>query len=220
MTSPSAPESIPGDPNNYIVDCLLTQPITRWYLSDDKETINQYSPAAASEKLKSFYDDRIKVDVQTFIRNLISKIGTEAYDAPQKIQRHTRASFLHLKSQIEQAAGMSSRYILATLRFTITNRVVGSFTSPEGQPYLVPVTVEFYHDKSILLSAEFPLLTQIRVPGKDGTVRILRVADGELIDLYVSQNCDHNFVGKSAGRCYTIYTCTSCGHRYDIDSSD
>lgn len=32
--------------------------------------------------------------------------------------------------------------------------------------------------------------------------------------------CVHEFVGRNAGRCYTIYTCRHCGYTYDIDSSD
>lgn len=32
--------------------------------------------------------------------------------------------------------------------------------------------------------------------------------------------CLHEYVGRNAGRCYTIYTCKHCGSTYDIDSSD
>ena len=32
--------------------------------------------------------------------------------------------------------------------------------------------------------------------------------------------CHHEYVGRNAGRCYTIYTCKKCGSSYDIDSSD
>ena len=32
--------------------------------------------------------------------------------------------------------------------------------------------------------------------------------------------CKHVYTGVNAGRCYTKYTCTNCGDRYDIDSSD
>lgn len=32
--------------------------------------------------------------------------------------------------------------------------------------------------------------------------------------------CVHEYTGRNAGRCYTIYTCKHCGQTYDIDSSD
>lgn len=32
--------------------------------------------------------------------------------------------------------------------------------------------------------------------------------------------CKHEYEGRNAGRCYTIYTCKHCGDKYDIDSSD
>jgi rRNA maturation protein Nop10 len=32
--------------------------------------------------------------------------------------------------------------------------------------------------------------------------------------------CKHTYKGRSAGRCYTIYTCTDCGGAYNIDSGD
>ena len=32
--------------------------------------------------------------------------------------------------------------------------------------------------------------------------------------------CVHEYTGRNAGRCYTIYTCKHCGDRYDIDSGD
>lgn len=34
------------------------------------------------------------------------------------------------------------------------------------------------------------------------------------------QPCEHKFVGREAGRCYRIFTCTVCGDSYDEDSSD
>ena len=32
--------------------------------------------------------------------------------------------------------------------------------------------------------------------------------------------CRHEYVGRNAGRCYTVYTCRHCTSRYDIDSGD
>jgi transcription elongation factor Elf1 len=32
--------------------------------------------------------------------------------------------------------------------------------------------------------------------------------------------CTHEYQGRDAGRCYTIYTCLHCGDSYDIDSGD
>jgi len=32
--------------------------------------------------------------------------------------------------------------------------------------------------------------------------------------------CKHEFVGRNAGRCYTVYVCKHCSSQYDIDSSD
>lgn len=32
--------------------------------------------------------------------------------------------------------------------------------------------------------------------------------------------CVHEYTGRNAGRCYTIYTCKHCGDTHDIDSSD
>jgi len=35
-----------------------------------------------------------------------------------------------------------------------------------------------------------------------------------------AQGCMHEYVGRNAGHCYTIYTCKHCGDTYDIDSGD
>lgn len=32
--------------------------------------------------------------------------------------------------------------------------------------------------------------------------------------------CVHEYTSQNAGRCYTVYTCKHCDHRYDIDSGD
>jgi len=40
------------------------------------------------------------------------------------------------------------------------------------------------------------------------------------IDPTTKLGCHHSFVGKNAGRCYTIYTCQKCNDYYDIDSGD
>jgi DNA-directed RNA polymerase subunit RPC12/RpoP len=40
------------------------------------------------------------------------------------------------------------------------------------------------------------------------------------IDPETGLGCKHEYVGRDAGRCYTIYTCRKCGSRYDIDSGD
>lgn len=32
--------------------------------------------------------------------------------------------------------------------------------------------------------------------------------------------CKHEFVGRNAGRCYTVFTCKHCPETYEIDSSD
>lgn len=40
------------------------------------------------------------------------------------------------------------------------------------------------------------------------------------IDPNTGLGCLHTFIGRNAGRCYTIYTCTKCGYHYDIDSGD
>ncbi len=32
--------------------------------------------------------------------------------------------------------------------------------------------------------------------------------------------CVHEYTSRDAGRCLTQYTCTHCGHFYDIDSGD
>ena len=32
--------------------------------------------------------------------------------------------------------------------------------------------------------------------------------------------CRHKYVSKTVGRCLTEYTCSDCGHRYQIDSGD
>ncbi len=40
------------------------------------------------------------------------------------------------------------------------------------------------------------------------------------IDPVTGKGCHHVFLGRNAGRCYTIYTCAKCNHTYDIDSGD
>lgn len=39
------------------------------------------------------------------------------------------------------------------------------------------------------------------------------------LDPETGMGCRHKYVGRKAGRCYTIYTC-KCGSSYDIDSGD
>lgn len=34
------------------------------------------------------------------------------------------------------------------------------------------------------------------------------------------EGCIHEYVGRNAGRCYTVYTCKHCSSSYDIDSGD
>lgn len=40
------------------------------------------------------------------------------------------------------------------------------------------------------------------------------------IDPATGLGCEHEYTGRNAGRCYTIYTCKKCGSSYDIDSGD
>ena len=40
------------------------------------------------------------------------------------------------------------------------------------------------------------------------------------LDPETGLGCKHTYVGRSAGRCLTTYTCTKCNSSYDIDSSD
>jgi hypothetical protein len=40
------------------------------------------------------------------------------------------------------------------------------------------------------------------------------------IDPATGLGCLHTYVGQQAGNCYRVYTCSKCGDRYDIDSSD
>ncbi len=40
------------------------------------------------------------------------------------------------------------------------------------------------------------------------------------IDPATGLGCNHTVQGRSAGRCYNIYTCTKCKFSFDIDSSD
>lgn len=40
------------------------------------------------------------------------------------------------------------------------------------------------------------------------------------IDPATGLGCLHAYEGRNGGNCYTIYTCSKCGDRYDIDSSD
>jgi hypothetical protein len=40
------------------------------------------------------------------------------------------------------------------------------------------------------------------------------------IDPETGLGCEHKYIGRDAGRCYTIYTCRKCGSHYDIDSGD
>lgn len=38
------------------------------------------------------------------------------------------------------------------------------------------------------------------------------------IDPKTGLGCSHEYKGRNAGNCYTIYTCMKCGSSYDIDS--
>lgn len=41
-----------------------------------------------------------------------------------------------------------------------------------------------------------------------------------VIDPTTGLGCQHTVTGRTAGRCYNIYTCTKCKFSYDIDSGD
>lgn len=46
-------------------------------------------------------------------------------------------------------------------------------------------------------------------------------ATGETtVDQATGLGCLHDFEGRNAGRCYTVYTCVKCQATYGIDSSD
>lgn len=36
----------------------------------------------------------------------------------------------------------------------------------------------------------------------------------------LGEPCKHVYISRTVGRCLTEYTCTECGHRYQIDSGD
>jgi hypothetical protein len=40
------------------------------------------------------------------------------------------------------------------------------------------------------------------------------------LDPKTGLGCLHEYHGRNAGRCYTIYTCKICSSHYDIDSGD
>ena len=40
------------------------------------------------------------------------------------------------------------------------------------------------------------------------------------LDPATGKGCLHAFVGRNAGRCYTVFTCSKCLDKYDIDSGD
>lgn len=53
-----------------------------------------------------------------------------------------------------------------------------------------------------------------------GQTMSLRATGATRVDPATGLGCLHSYVGRNAGRCYTVYTCSKCGDRYDIDSSD
>lgn len=46
------------------------------------------------------------------------------------------------------------------------------------------------------------------------------IATGKVFLNKEGNPCVHKYVGRNAGRCYTIYTCTECGMSFGIDSGD
>lgn len=47
------------------------------------------------------------------------------------------------------------------------------------------------------------------------------VATGKvLMNRETGEPCKHEFTGRNAGRCYTIYVCKHCPTSFDIDSGD
>jgi hypothetical protein len=53
-----------------------------------------------------------------------------------------------------------------------------------------------------------------------GQTMSLRATGRTPIDAATGLGCLHDYVGREAGRCYRIFTCTKCTDSYDIDSSD
>lgn len=53
-----------------------------------------------------------------------------------------------------------------------------------------------------------------------GQTMSLKATGETTIDPATGLGCLHNFEGRNAGRCYTVYTCTKCQATYGIDSSD
>lgn len=227
MTNPSTP-----DFNNYIVNSIATGVITAWSLTTDKgksagSSFSNEDPEAAqvadtylgewgSAPAGKWTKDPRPLQ---FLQELILNLDQERPDLPKQI---TRAEMLHRRQRIAAAGGMRDRsQPVATLQASIKNKVgEGTYSpTPNGQPYSLDIEVNWFHDKTIILSCEFPVTGTVIEDATDGGRRSVTKAVG-LVDLYVVKGCEHRFEGRTAGRCYTIYTCSKCGHTYDIDSSD
>lgn len=46
------------------------------------------------------------------------------------------------------------------------------------------------------------------------------ITSRDKVEYYKWIACEHDFVYDYAGRCLTNYTCTKCGHKFQVDSSD
>jgi len=44
--------------------------------------------------------------------------------------------------------------------------------------------------------------------------------NGHRVKFYEWASCQHSYESKNIGRCLNRYTCKTCGHFYDVDSSD
>lgn len=53
-----------------------------------------------------------------------------------------------------------------------------------------------------------------------GQYMSLRATGQTRVDPATGNGCLHSYDGRNVGRCLTQYTCSKCGDRHDIDSSD
>jgi hypothetical protein len=57
--------------------------------------------------------------------------------------------------------------------------------------------------------------------GKGGfAVAVYREYKRERVEYFTWSHCDHVYEGSRLGNCWHKYTCSKCGHSYEVDSSD
>lgn len=120
-------------------------------------------------------------------------------------RRLDRLGLMRLRADMLKSSGMSN-----------TDAPTHSATATWSMPWDHPA-VSYYVKPELLIWGD---------RGTDGrrtmavVIEMLNRAKDAITFYAAVAGCEHTYEGRSGGNCYHINVCSTCGHRYDIDSGD